>query len=571
MMQMRTHTCNALRLADVGKSVKIVGWMENVREVGGSLAFVVLRDFYGTTQVVVEDEADLKVIKGLNKESTISVEGTVRERASKNPKLPTGEIEVVPTKIEVLGRCRYNALPFEINRSREADETQRLKYRYLDLRNPAVKQNIILRCQVVAALRANDHARVLVTGCAAAIDLGTTTTALRLYDLATGHALATCADWTALAPYGADVITRIQYTIDHQDGLTRLSSLLRQQLKALLTRALSQAGRQPAELKRTVTAGNTVMQSLLAGVSVRPLAVAPFCPETFFRQSSGLTLLDAPLYCVPCAAGFVGGDITAGLLASGLARRAGHFLFLDIGTNGEMALGGMDGFTCCAVAAGPAFEGAGIACGMLGVDGAVSRVRYSGAFKMNVIGGGEAAGLCGSGLIDLTALLLRLGVIDEGGRLLPPEDAPEAFRRYLTRDENGCGVFHLTDRVYLTAADVRALQLAKAAVAAGVQILLAQQGLTLSALDGLYLSGGFGMYLDPASAAAIGMLPRLPAAKLHSVGNAALSGAAQLALRGDMSAADGIVNRLTYLELSGRPDFADAFAKNIPLRPMQWR
>lgn len=326
-----------------------------------------------------------------------------------------------------------------------------------------------------------------------------------------------------------------------------------------------------AELKRTVTAGNTVMQSLLAGVSVRPLAAAPFCPETFFRQSSGLTLLDAPLYCVPCAAGFVGGDITAGLLASGLARRAGHFLFLDIGTNGEMALGGMDGFTCCAVAAGPAFEGAGIACGMLGVDGAVSRVRYSDAFKMNVIGGGEAVGLCGSGLIDLTALLLRLGVIDESGRLLPPEDAPEAFRRYLTRDENGCGVFHLTDRVYLTAADVRALQLAKAAVAAGVQILLAQQGLTLSALDGLYLSGGFGMYLDPASAAAIGMLPRLPAAKLHSVGNAALSGAAQLALRGDMSAADGIVNRLTYLELSGRPDFADAFAKNIPLRPMQWR
>ena len=208
---------------------------------------------------------------------------------------------------------------------------------------------------------------------------------------------------------------------------------------------------------------------------------------------------------------------------------------------------------------------------MLGVDGAVSRVRYSDAFKMNVIGGGEAVGLCGSGLIDLTALLLRLGVIDEGGRLLPPEDAPEAFRRYLTRDENGCGVFHLTDRVYLTAADVRALQLAKAAVAAGVQILLAQQGLSLSALDGLYLSGGFGMYLDPASAAAIGMLPRLPAAKLHSVGNAALSGAAQLALRGNMSAADGIVNRLTYLELSGRPDFADAFAENIPLRSMQWR
>ena len=154
MMQSRTHTCNELRIEHAGEKVKLVGWMENVREVGGNLAFLVLRDFYGTTQIVVEDEADLKLVKSLNKESTISVEGVVRERASKNPKQATGDIEVVPEKIEVLGRCLYNSLPFEINRSREADETQRLKYRYLDLRNPAVKQNIILRCNVIAALRA---------------------------------------------------------------------------------------------------------------------------------------------------------------------------------------------------------------------------------------------------------------------------------------------------------------------------------------------------------------------------------------------------------------------------------
>ena len=153
MTQSRTHTCNQLRIENVGEKVKIVGWMENVREVGQNFAFVIIRDFYGTTQVVVETEDMMKVIKGINKESTISVEGTVRERASKNPKLPTGDIEVVPEKIEVLGRCRYNELPFEINRSREADETTRLKYRYLDLRNPAVKQNIILRCNVIAALR----------------------------------------------------------------------------------------------------------------------------------------------------------------------------------------------------------------------------------------------------------------------------------------------------------------------------------------------------------------------------------------------------------------------------------
>ena len=153
MMQSRTHNCGELRAQQAGEHVKLVGWMENVREVGGSLAFVVLRDFYGTTQIVVETPELLAQIKGYNKESTISVEGTVRERASKNPTQPTGDIEVVPEKIELLGRCRYNSLPFEINRSREADETQRLKYRYLDLRNPAVKKNIILRCNVIAALR----------------------------------------------------------------------------------------------------------------------------------------------------------------------------------------------------------------------------------------------------------------------------------------------------------------------------------------------------------------------------------------------------------------------------------
>ena len=153
MIQSRTHNCGQLRAANAGESVKLVGWMENVRTVGSNFAFVILRDFYGTTQVVVESEDMMKIIKGINKESTISVEGKVREREAKNPKLPTGDIEVVPEKIEVLGRCRYNELPFEINRSREADETVRLKYRYLDLRNPAVKANIILRCKVIAAIR----------------------------------------------------------------------------------------------------------------------------------------------------------------------------------------------------------------------------------------------------------------------------------------------------------------------------------------------------------------------------------------------------------------------------------
>ncbi|MFQ9104143.1 MAG: aspartate--tRNA ligase [Oscillospiraceae bacterium] len=153
MMQSRTHNCGELRLSDAGKSVTIVGWLENVREVGANFAFCVLRDFYGTTQVVIENEEMMKLIKPINKESTISVTGIVRERESKNPKLPTGEIEVVPEKIEVLGKCIHNQLPFEINKSKDADENTRLKYRFLDLRNPAVKSNIVLRCQVVAELR----------------------------------------------------------------------------------------------------------------------------------------------------------------------------------------------------------------------------------------------------------------------------------------------------------------------------------------------------------------------------------------------------------------------------------
>ena len=153
MFQSRSHTCNELRINNAGEKVKIVGWMENIRDVSGSLSFVVVRDFYGTTQVVAETEEMVKIFRDINKESTISVEGRVRERSSKNPQLPTGEIEIVPERVEILGRCRHNELPFQINHSRDADEATRLKYRYLDLRNPEVKDNIVLRCNVVAALR----------------------------------------------------------------------------------------------------------------------------------------------------------------------------------------------------------------------------------------------------------------------------------------------------------------------------------------------------------------------------------------------------------------------------------
>ncbi len=165
MTQSRTHTCGELRLQNAGETVTLCGWMENLREVGGNLGFVVLRDFYGSTQIVLETEELMAQMKALNKESTIQVTGQVRERTSKNPQMATGDIEVTPTEIKVLGRCRYNELPFEINFSKDADEAQRLKYRYLDLRNPAVKKNIVMRCQVVSALRRamEDHGFLEIT------------------------------------------------------------------------------------------------------------------------------------------------------------------------------------------------------------------------------------------------------------------------------------------------------------------------------------------------------------------------------------------------------------------------
>lgn len=402
------------------------------------------------------------------------------------------------------------------------------------------------------------------TGCAAAVDLGTTTVVARLYDLASGAELATESGWNAQAPYGADVISRIQYTLEQPGGLQELSQRSREQVWALIERALARCGREADTLLEITLVGNTVMQHLFAGYSVRGIAAAPFQPETLFDASETVTLHGVPVHFAPCVAGYVGGDITAGLLAAGLAELPGEHLFLDIGTNGEMALGGRGGFTCCAVASGPAFEGAGISCGMPGVDGAVSRVQYDRGFVYDVIGGGVPKGLCGSGLLDLTAVLLRLGAIAPGGRLLPPEQAPAALRRHLTHDADGNGCFLLTPEVSLTAADVRNLQLAKAAVAAGIRVLLQQRGLTPEQLDGVYLAGGFGSYLDPESAAAIGMLPRACAGKLHTLGNTALAGAAVLTLDGaQWQRIRSISRACSYLELSGRADFAAAFTENL--------
>lgn len=385
----------------------------------------------------------------------------------------------------------------------------------------------------------------------AALDLGTTTLALRLYDLDTGKCAGQRTAWNAQAAYGADVITRAQYCMEHPEGTQTLQSAIHGQLNEML----GSLGTSLKDIESLFVAGNTIMQHLFAGLDPSPIAVAPFKPRTLFEDSDRFA---------PCVAGYMGGDITAGLLASGLFEKDGRHLFLDVGTNGEMALGGKDGFVCCAVASGPAFEGAGISCGMAGVDGAVSHVRFeSGALCVDVIGGGEAKGLCGSGLVDLAALLCRERIITASGLLLP-EEAPESWAAYLREDEDGNGIFYLTPSVYLSARDVRQLQLAKAAVAAGIRVLLKKSGTDMDEIGGLYLAGGFGSFLDPKSAAAIGMLPRELADKTTVSGNASLEGAG-MALKDEGARARlrEIRRACRYIELSGDRDFNEEYPEQM--------
>jgi len=400
----------------------------------------------------------------------------------------------------------------------------------------------------------------------AALDLGTTTLALRLYDLDTGKCAGQHTAWNAQAAYGADVITRAQYCMEHPEGTQTLQSVICSQLNEML----GALGTSSKEIESLFVAGNTIMQHLFAGLDPSPIAVAPFTPRTLFDDcknpgNPSPRLRMTKMCFAPCVAGYVGGDITAGLLASELFEKEGKYLFLDVGTNGEMALGGRDGFVCCAVASGPAFEGAGISCGMAGVDGAVSHVQLQdGALRFNVIGGGKAKGLCGSGLVDLAALLCREGIITASGLLLPPEEAPEKWAAYLSEDDDGNGIFFLTPSVYLTARDVRQLQLAKAAVAAGIRVLLKKSGTELDEIGGLYLAGGFGSFLDPHSAADISMLPKELTEKTTVLGNASLTGASTaLTDKGTRSRLRDIQRACRYIELSGDRDFNEEYPEQM--------
>lgn len=336
-----------------------------------------------------------------------------------------------------------------------------------------------------------------------AVDIGTTTVAAYLYDLGGGICTAKTGGMNAQRVFGSDVISRIQHG-SSPEGLQQLAGVIRAQLAAMAKELCPDLSR----IKYVSVAGNTVMEHIFAGLSPVSIGTAPFTPLSLFGEETNDPLIEgirAPIYLCPAVAGYVGGDISAGLLASGAAESTDTVLFIDIGTNGEMALCSPEGIICCATAAGPAFEGGGIQCGSPATVGAINRVDSN--LKFSTIGDSEATAICGSGIIDAVAALLAKGVVDETGRM---EGEKYSF----------------SEKVYVSAADVRQVQLAKSAIRAGIETLLKKSGKSCGDIDRVLIAGGFGAYMNTASACAIGLLPPLLLERTEHTGNSAGMGAA---------------------------------------------
>jgi uncharacterized 2Fe-2S/4Fe-4S cluster protein (DUF4445 family) len=386
-----------------------------------------------------------------------------------------------------------------------------------------------------------------------AIDIGTTTLVFYLVNLITGAIIETRAAVNPQTKYGADVISRINYAATTSGGLKTLQKEILDAINFQLAHFIEVADLTANELVKITFAGNTTMLHLLLGVDPLPIALAPFTPA--FVDEQILKGRDLNLHChpeaeikiLPSIAAYVGADIVAGIASLKPLAEYQRFLFMDIGTNGELALVTPETIWCCATAAGPAFEGANISCGMSAVEGAIS---VFGAEGYSVIGNTVPVGLCGSGLIDVVAHLVENKLVQSDGLL--SEDfviVPETSE---------------TNRIVLTQQDIREVQLAKSAIMAGVKVLLKKASLTYDDLDALFLAGGFGNYIDLASAVKIGMLPKEMEHKIISLGNTSGTGAL-LALKSvqfDQIIQD-VRNRSCYVELSEDEDFVMDYVMNM--------
>jgi uncharacterized 2Fe-2S/4Fe-4S cluster protein (DUF4445 family) len=401
------------------------------------------------------------------------------------------------------------------------------------------------------------------------VDLGTTTVACRLVDLRDGRSLGARAALNAQRGFGADVVSRIAAA--SSGSLGELRGLIASQIASMADSLAAEAGAAGEDIVSIAVAGNPTMLHLLAGVPPGAIASSPFVPAFLgarLEDATALALAPRPgraVLLLPGVSAYVGADIVAGMAAIGLGEAPGRSLYLDLGTNGEIACGGRGGIRSCAAAAGPAFEGAGIEMGMGGVRGAIdSAWLEDGRLRVGAIGGAPPAGICGSGLVDVLAALLDAGLVDPTGRIIDAEEArglPPALAALRSEDERGPLVFLDEDRrVFLTQADVRAAQLAKAAIAAGIDAI-SDGG---DPPDRVYLAGGFGSLVDPRSAARIGLIPPALADRAVAVGNASLAGATAAALSRSALEACREVRRLcSYVELSSMPLFNEAFVARM--------
>jgi len=397
-------------------------------------------------------------------------------------------------------------------------------------------------------------------GLGVAVDLGTTTIAGQLLDLRTGHVLAVRTALNAQARHGADVMSRIEFAC--AGGLEKLTKLAREQIGGLIAELVS-AAKTTTGLKSVVVVGNTVMHHLFCGLSVEPLSHHPFKPGDdglqVFRAGElgwefpagdagrGLTSAATSVRFLPCLGGFVGSDLLAGILATKLHESERPVALIDLGTNGEIVIGNREKIRCASTAAGPAFEGARISMGMRAATGAISEVHVeAGQIRCHVLGNVEPRGICGSGLVDAVASGLELGLVRPNGRL------------------TANGEWMLQPPVFLTQWDIRELQLAKGAIAAGVRTLAQQWGARMTDIARVYLAGAFGNYIRRASARRIGLLD-FPPEKIQSAGNTALLGAklALFNLDSDDGCFSKLRQRIRHVSLNEDPSFQEIYAHEM--------
>ncbi len=408
--------------------------------------------------------------------------------------------------------------------------------------------------------------------CAMAFDIGTTTVVGYLLDVETGDTLSTVSMLNPQSKFGADVIARANYAI--QNGGEILANTIRQALSSLIIEASGEAGINREQIYLVTVVGNTCMHHLLLGIPTNTLVLAPYKPVTVdaLQLNAGEYGVhaneSAVLLVLPNISGFVGADTVGGILSSNIDREEPMTLLVDIGTNGEMVLGNKHRLCSCSTAAGPAFEGALISVGMRGAKGAIDHADFSdGKVNVSVIGGVEAVGVCGSGLIDIIAQLVVNGIVDESGRIVSKDELSDEKARKLAEnvgEKDGTKVFWLTKNVCITQKDVREVQLAKAAIASGIELLMRRLGVTTKDVERVMLAGAFGNYMSPKSACAIGLIPKELESKIIPIGNAAGQGSKMAALsKSEYLRSIDIGRKTEYMELAGMPEFNDVFMENI--------